>query len=162
MKATSRFPFHSLIAYAPALFRAGPAVQPDLYQPGATAQNKSAADHSYRADIDGLLALAVLAVVVFHAFPALFEGGFVGVDIFFVISGFLITGIIVRQMEAGTFSFSDFYARRIRRIFPSLIVVLLACIAFGWIALFPDEFELLGKRLGGGASCHIACWSGSA
>src|SRR5438105_3818191 len=74
----------------------------------------------YRADVDGLRAVAILSVLGFHAFPHSATGGFVGVDIFFVISGFLISGIIFRGLAAGNFSFSEFYARRIRRIFPAL------------------------------------------
>jgi peptidoglycan/LPS O-acetylase OafA/YrhL len=106
----------------------------------------------YRPDIDGLRALAVLSVVVFHAFPALLPGGFVGVDVFFVISGFLISGILLRELQQGQYSVAGFYARRIKRIFPSLLVVMCACLAFGWYALFPDEYQQLGKHVGGGAS----------
>uniref|UniRef100_UPI003CFB0F78 acyltransferase family protein n=1 Tax=Pseudomonas aeruginosa TaxID=287 RepID=UPI003CFB0F78 len=80
----------------------------------------------YRADIDGLRAVAVLSVVAFHAFPEWFQGGFIGVDVFFVISGFLISSIIFKGLERGTFRFVDFYVRRIRRIFPALLLVLAA------------------------------------
>src|SRR3954468_15797382 len=83
---------------------------------------------AYRPDIDGLRAIAVLSVVTFHAFPFLLPGGFVGVDVFFVISGFLISGIILRDLERGSFTYRDFYARRVRRIFPALATVLLACL----------------------------------
>ena len=83
--------------------------------------------NTYRPDIDGLRALAVLAVVIFHAFPAVLPGGFIGVDVFFVISGFLITSIILKGLEQDSFSFTQFYAHRIRRIFPALILVLCAC-----------------------------------
>src|SRR5271154_6073589 len=82
----------------------------------------------YRADIDGLRAIAVLAVVAYHAFPIVAPGGFVGVDVFFVISGYLITGLIVDGLKDGTFSFLDFYARRIKRIFPALLLVLASCL----------------------------------
>lgn len=102
---------------------------------------------AYRPDIDGLRAVAILAVVAFHAFPSLLRGGFIGVDIFFVISGFLISSIIFRSLQRGDFSFADFYARRIRRIFPALIVVLVACYTFGWLALLPDEYRQLGKHM---------------
>lgn len=105
----------------------------------------------YRADIDGLRALAVLSVVGFHAFPSLLRSGFIGVDVFFVISGFLISTIIFENLERNSFSFLDFYARRIRRIFPALILVLLACYGLGWIALLADEFKQLGKHIAGGA-----------
>lgn len=106
----------------------------------------------YRPDIDGLRAVAVLAVVIFHAFPAILPGGFVGVDFFFVISGYLIGGILLKSIANGTFSFADFYARRVKRIFPALLTVLAACYVFGWFGLFADEFEQLGKHIAGGAA----------
>ncbi len=105
----------------------------------------------YRPDIDGLRAVAVLSVVVFHAFPNGLKGGFIGVDIFFVISGYLISSIIFQNLEKGTFSFGEFYARRVKRIFPSLILVLAASYAFGWFALFADEYKELGKHIAAGA-----------
>ena len=105
----------------------------------------------YRPDIDGLRAIAVLLVVVSHAFPFSLKGGFIGVDIFFVISGFLISTIIFDNLTRGTFSFGEFYYRRIRRIFPALLLVLVASYALGWIALFADEFRQLGKHTAGGA-----------
>jgi peptidoglycan/LPS O-acetylase OafA/YrhL len=98
----------------------------------------------YRPDIDGLRAFAVLAVIGFHAFPDAFPGGFVGVDVFFVISGYLITGIILKGCLAGNFSFSNFYARRIRRIFPALLTVLVAVLIAGYFLCFADEFSSLG------------------
>lgn len=105
----------------------------------------------YRPDIDGLRAIAVLAVVGFHAFPSLLKGGFIGVDIFFVISGYLISTIIFGSLERNSFSFRGFYARRIKRIFPALLAVLMASFAFGWFALLPDEYKQLGKHIAGGA-----------
>jgi len=105
----------------------------------------------YRPDIDGLRAIAVLSVVAFHAFPNWVRGGFIGVDIFFVISGFLISTIIFENLDKGTFSFSEFYSRRIRRIFPALLLVLIACFAFGWFALLADEYKQLGKHIAAGA-----------
>jgi peptidoglycan/LPS O-acetylase OafA/YrhL len=106
----------------------------------------------YRPDIDGLRAVAVLAVVGFHAFPKAVQGGFAGVDVFFVISGFLISNQILHRLERGDFRLSDFYARRIRRIFPALILVLVACYGLGWFALFADEYSQLGKHIAAGAS----------
>ena len=76
---------------------------------------------AYRPDIDGLRAIAVLGVVIFHAFPDWLPGGFAGVDVFFVISGYLITALILQDFGRGGFSLKAFYARRIRRIFPSLL-----------------------------------------
>ncbi len=105
----------------------------------------------YRPDIDGLRAIAVLSVVCFHAFPDLLKGGFIGVDIFFVISGFLISTIIFENLDKGTFSFSEFYSRRIKRIFPALLLVLIACYSFGWFALLADEHKQLGKHIAAGA-----------
>ena len=127
-------------------------------------QNRKHLAHpSYRADIDGLRALAVLSVVVFHAFPDAMPGGFIGVDIFFVISGFLISTILLENLRKGTFSFAEFYSRRIRRIFPALLVVLSASYAFGWFALLPDEFMQLGKHIAAGAGfvSNFLLWSES-
>lgn len=106
----------------------------------------------YRRDIDGLRAIAVGLVVIYHAFPHALPGGFVGVDIFFVISGFLITGIISREIDDGSFTITRFYERRIRRIFPALIVVLLATLAAGWWLLLPSEFANLGMNAIAGAA----------
>ena len=105
----------------------------------------------YRPDIDGLRAFAVLSVVAFHAFPAWAKGGFIGVDMFFVISGYLISSIIFSGLETGSFRIADFYMRRIRRIFPALIVVMIASLSFGWYALLADEYTQLGKHVVGGA-----------
>ncbi|RAX42387.1 acyltransferase family protein [Rhizobium tropici] len=100
----------------------------------------------YRPDIDGLRAIAVSSVVLYHAFPSLVGGGFIGVDIFFVISGYLITTILMKEIAGPGFSVLDFYERRARRIFPALAVVLLATIAFGKLVLFPNEMEELAKH----------------
>lgn len=105
----------------------------------------------YRADIDGLRAIAILAVVGFHAFPTWIKGGFIGVDVFFVISGFLISTIIFGSLSRNAFSFAEFYARRIKRIFPALILVLAASFMFGWFQLLADEYKQLGKHIAGGA-----------
>jgi peptidoglycan/LPS O-acetylase OafA/YrhL len=117
----------------------------------------------YRADIDGLRALAVMAVVLFHAFPASFPGGFIGVDIFFVISGYLISSIILNKMVDQSFIFGDFYSRRIKRIFPALILVLVFCHVVGWFLLSPGEYSQLGKHILGGASfsSNLIFWSES-
>lgn len=105
----------------------------------------------YRPDVDGLRAVAVIGVVTFHAFPIWVPGGFVGVDIFFVISGFLITSIITKEMEDKTFSFPTFYARRARRIFPALVVVLATLLGVGWFLLLADEYAAVGKHTAAGA-----------
>lgn len=114
----------------------------------------------YRPDIDGLRAVAILSVVMFHAFPAYLPGGFAGVDVFFVISGYLISTIIFRSLYHGDFSISEFYIRRARRIFPALILVLLTCLGLGWFVLLPDEFKQLGKHVAGGAGFvqNILLW----
>jgi peptidoglycan/LPS O-acetylase OafA/YrhL len=101
----------------------------------------------YRADIDGLRAIAVLAVLFFHAHVTGFDGGFVGVDIFFVISGYLITGVIEKDLSAGRFTFAGFYERRIRRIFPALFTVLLACAAAGIVLFPPRQLQDFGRSL---------------
>lgn len=106
----------------------------------------------YRDDIDGLRAISVLAVVAFHAFPDWATGGFVGVDVFFVISGYLISEILFRNFENDTFSLADFYSHRIRRIFPALIVILIFCLTLGWFSLLADEFMQLGKHMTAGAT----------
>src|SRR5450631_3736956 len=101
-----------------------------------TAQLDGGQTHlKYRAYIDELRAIAVLSVVGFHAFPDWIFSGFVGVDVFFVISGFLISNLILTNLSSRHFSFADFYARRIKRIFPALIVVIGACFALGWYVL---------------------------
>jgi peptidoglycan/LPS O-acetylase OafA/YrhL len=105
----------------------------------------------YRADIDGLRAIAVLFVVGFHAFPDWLRGGFVGVDIFFVISGYLISSIIISNLSKNSFSFSEFYIRRINRIFPALIIILIVFYALCWFALIANEYKQLGKHIAGAA-----------
>ncbi len=102
---------------------------------------------SYRPDIDGLRAFAVVPVLLFHAFPALVPGGFVGVDVFFVISGFLISRIIFAEISEGRFSVKAFYARRARRIFPALAACLLASACAGLWLLLPNELRVLGGQL---------------
>jgi peptidoglycan/LPS O-acetylase OafA/YrhL len=120
-------------------------------------QNESV---DYRPDVDGLRAIAVTSVVAFHAFPNLVPGGYVGVDIFFVISGYLISSIIMKGLDQNTFSFADFYARRVLRIFPALIVVLTACLIFGWFTLVPHKYQQLGQEIEAGTTfvANILFW----
>jgi peptidoglycan/LPS O-acetylase OafA/YrhL len=99
----------------------------------------------YRADVDGLRAVAVVAVIVYHAFPGALRAGFTGVDVFFVISGYLISSLIWRGLADGTFSPLTFYARRVLRLFPALLVVLAACLIAGWWLLAPGGYEDLGR-----------------
>jgi peptidoglycan/LPS O-acetylase OafA/YrhL len=106
---------------------------------------------AYRSDIDGLRALAVTLVVLVHAFPTIMPNGFIGVDIFFVISGFLISSILLTQLQTASFSLLDFYIRRVNRIFPALILVLVVCLSFGWLALYASEFKELGASTAAGA-----------
>ncbi|CAM8620468.1 COG1835 Predicted acyltransferases [Oxalobacteraceae bacterium] len=123
------------------------ALMPEKADLNVASSAKSLAKPSYRPDIDGLRALAVLAVIAFHAFPAWASGGFIGVDIFFVISGFLITNLAQDSLQQQSFSFRAFYASRVRRLFPALVIVLLACQVFGWFALLSDEYKALGKHI---------------
>jgi peptidoglycan/LPS O-acetylase OafA/YrhL len=109
-------------------------------------------EEAYRSDIDGLRAISILLVVAYHANPWLIPGGFVGVDIFFVISGFLITRIILAEIAYHRFSIASFYGRRVRRIFPALIVVLAVSYAIGWFVLLPNQLGLLGKNLVAGVA----------
>ncbi len=118
---------------------------------------RGAGQMAYRPDIDGLRAIAILSVALFHAWPHAAPGGFVGVDIFFVISGFLITSIIQRDLAEGRFRFSTFYAARIRRIFPALLLVLLATLALGWVILLGGEYRALGRHVGAGAG-FVSNW----
>ncbi len=117
----------------------------------------------YRADIDGLRAIAVLMVLGFHAFPKRVPGGFVGVDIFFVISGFLISTILLENLAQERFSFAEFYIRRIKRIFPALLLVLFSTLAFGWLVLLSDEYRALGKHVmsGAGFVSNLLLWQES-
>jgi len=101
---------------------------------------------AYRGDVDGLRAIAVLLVIGFHFYPNHVRGGFIGVDVFFVISGFLITRLIVTGLEDRSFTVADFYARRIRRIFPALVLVLAVSLIAGWLLLLPPDFRDLGKH----------------
>lgn len=115
---------------------------------------------TYRPDIDGIRAIAVLTVVIFHAFPALMPGGFIGVDIFFVISGYLISSIIFKALDNDSFSFSDFYLRRAKRILPPLIFMIVVVLMIGWSVLLPVEYAELGKHsmAGLGFVANIVLW----
>lgn len=117
----------------------------------------------YRPDIDGLRAVAVISVVIYHAFPSLIKGGFIGVDIFFVISGYLISTIIFKSLDQGTFSLLEFYKRRAKRILPSLFIVLITCLLFGWFVLLADEFNQLAKHVLGGSTfvSNLILWGES-
>lgn len=102
---------------------------------------------NYRPEIDGLRALAVVPVVLFHAGVPGFTGGYVGVDVFFVISGYLITSILLKEMEGGSFSILNFYERRARRILPALFIVLLFSIVTAWHVLLPVDFKFFAQSL---------------
>ncbi|MDB5804182.1 MAG: acyltransferase 3 [Betaproteobacteria bacterium] len=129
--------------------------------PLASSRDDAAGHLIYRPDIDGLRALAVIAVVAFHAFPGVVTGGFVGVDIFFVISGFLISSVIFAGLADGSFSYAGFYARRVRRIFPALLAVLLATFIGGLFILSSDEYRQLSKHVAAGAAfvSNFALWN---
>jgi peptidoglycan/LPS O-acetylase OafA/YrhL len=109
--------------------------------------DRDAATLAYRPDIDGLRGLAVILVVAYHALPNLRTGGFVGVDVFFVISGYLITQLVLAGQQARTFSLAEFYRRRVRRIVPALLVVLTTCCIVGWFLLLPGELQWFGRSL---------------
>ncbi|MDR0735304.1 MAG: acyltransferase [Zoogloeaceae bacterium] len=101
----------------------------------------------YRPEIDGLRAIAVIAVIICHSETSWIPGGFVGVDVFFVISGYLITRILLAELEAGRFSLAGFYERRARRILPALFCVLICCLPFAWFLLLPDQLENFSRSL---------------
>ena len=117
----------------------------------------------YQSHIDGLRAIAVLSVVLFHIFPRLIPGGFIGVDIFFVISGYLITKIIYESLNQDTFSFFEFYLSRIKRIFPALLTVIISCFVLGWFIMLPHEFKQLGTHITGGVTftSNLLLWRDS-
>lgn len=102
---------------------------------------------NYRSEIDGLRAIAVLPVILFHAGIGFLSGGYVGVDVFFVISGFLITTIIQSEIQQDSFSLANFYERRARRILPALFFVMLVSLPFAWIWLFPSDMKDFAKSL---------------
>ena len=119
--------------------------------------------HNYRSDIDGLRAFAVVSVVIFHAFSWMIPGGYAGVDVLFVISGYLITTNILNGLNESTFTIQGFYQRRIRRIFPALVTMLALVYAFAWFVLLASEYRQLGKHVGSGASfiSNIILWQES-
>lgn len=150
-------PSHRTLAREKVRRRFGKTVSP----PSTRSLNKPQLHASdYRRDIDGLRAIAVLSVIGFHAGWSWLKGGFVGVDIFFVISGYLISGLIFRALERNKFSAKEFYARRINRIFPALIVVLVFCLIAGWVILMPIEYQSLGKHTFGGSAfiSNVLLW----
>src|SRR5262249_3884236 len=102
-------------------------------------------DGRHRLDIDGLRAVAILPVLLYHARIAGFRGGFVGVDVFFVVSGYLITGLIVQDLDAGRFTFTQFWLRRARRILPTLTVMMAATLAVSWLVLLPYDYRQAGQ-----------------
>jgi peptidoglycan/LPS O-acetylase OafA/YrhL len=105
----------------------------------------------HRPDIDGLRAVAVSALLVFAAFPQFLPGGFLGIDVVFVLSGFLISSTVLSGLDRGAFSLRDFYGRRIRRGLPALLPVLAVSLMLGWFMLFADEYRALGREAAGGA-----------
>lgn len=117
----------------------------------------------YRPEIDGLRALAVVPVILFHAGLGPFYGGFIGVDIFFVISGYLITSILLREMDRGDFSLLRFYERRARRILPALFLVLAASLPFAWFWMFPDQYRSFAYSVVATTTfvSNIFFWSGT-
>lgn len=116
--------------------------------------------HAYRPDVDGLRGIAVLAVVCYHAFPEWLSGGFIGVDVFFVISGYLITQILLTSVQRGQLSLTGFYIRRALRLFPAMLVVMLFVGVLGWFSLYADEYRQLGKHIAGGAGfvANLLLW----
>ncbi len=131
-----------------------PFPEPDL---GAVAP-KPLAHHEFRPDINGLRALAVLSVLGFHAGFPFTPGGFAGVDIFFVISGFLISRIILSERQAGAFSLADFYGKRVKRILPALLLVVFASWAAGWAWLDPDAFRRTGGHMEASSYFSVNLW----
>jgi len=117
----------------------------------------------YRADVDGLRAVAVFSVVSFHAFPDKMPSGFIGVDIFFVISGFLISSILFSNFDQNRFSLIEFYSRRINRIYPALLIVMFGSLITGWFVLYENEYKQLAKHISGGVGfvSNIVLWKQS-
>lgn len=120
-------------------------------------------EFTYRPDVDGLRAISIILVLLFHGLGELLPGGYVGVDVFFVISGYLITGQIYSKLDEDSFSFIDFYSRRVKRIVPPLIIVMSMCLLFAWFNLSLSNFESLGKHIASGAGfvSNILLWKES-
>jgi len=112
---------------------------------------------TYRPDIDGLRAVAVLSVLIYHAFPDWLPGGFIGVDVFFVISGYLISNVLFQNPTYQASQLLDFYVRRVRRLYPALTVVLFSVWVLGWFTLLAEELAMVGKHMAGGAA-FVANW----
>jgi peptidoglycan/LPS O-acetylase OafA/YrhL len=129
------------------LAKVRPVARPARVDAGARRAREGGTALTFRPDIDGLRGLAVGLVVAYHAFPKFRTGGFVGVDVFFVISGYLITLLVMSGLHTGTFSLIEFYRRRVRRIVPALIVVVTACCILGWLLLLPSELRSLGRSI---------------
>lgn len=104
---------------------------------------------NYRPDIDGLRAIAVMMVIGFHAFPSVFKGGFVWVDIFFVISGYLILTILLRSLSQQTYSFMGFYRNRVKRIFPASLTGLIYCLVGGWFLFTSNSLTQPSRQVDG-------------
>jgi len=115
-------------------------------------KNKISQVNAYRPDVDGLRAVAILLVVTYHYFPVLLPGGFIGVDVFFVISGYLIFSIIMVQKENNNFNIAEFIKRRVLRLFPALAVIFFLLLVVGWLLLLPIEYEQLGKHIRDGSA----------
>ncbi|MFC3121271.1 acyltransferase family protein [Agaribacter flavus] len=118
---------------------------------------------NFRYDINGLRAVAVLAVVIFHFNPTWLPGGFAGVDVFFVISGFLMTSIVFRGLEKNSFSIFKFYVARANRIIPALVLLCFVLTIYGWFFLTPTDYNVLGKHIAGSVSflSNIVYWTES-
>lgn len=116
---------------------------------------------AHRADIEGLRGIAVLSVLAVHSFPHWLQGGFIGVDVFFVLSGYLISQLLLQSLEAGRYSLIDFYARRVRRLYPALCLVLLVCLLFSLAFTFPSASRQVGQHVAAGALfiSNIVLWS---
>ncbi|MBY0468314.1 MAG: acyltransferase [Burkholderiaceae bacterium] len=116
---------------------------------------------AHRTDIEGLRGIAVLSVLAVHSFPAWLQGGFIGVDIFFVLSGYLISQQLLQSLEDGRYSLIDFYARRVRRLYPALCLVLLACLVFSVACTFPSASRQVGQHVAAGALfiSNLVLWS---